>query len=1103
MKDSSPYSHDSNPSIKNKRVRTHSSLIPCKKPRTPRPLGEPTTTAALLELKHLDVPLTSSATDSPVNFIRLHPDRPYTIGRSPRRCDFVFADRRVGSRHCQVFYDFLNRKLCVVDGALVSISQFKSRSGGGVGRASLNGVFVNGIRVRGGEAVELSDGDQVSFACSTGNCCSNPVRIGFVIHKIVFEEMYVSDNSQGSVIVSNPKGCKRIFASRADGASSSLFTRASFLLSECRRILRSDDPISYIRTRCRYSFGNGFSIDNVIRAPSSDISRSGVKRKGSMLCETSQICCNVKSKVQSTSVMQHCDRVVSSESNSDLAAVCVQGDDLDMQDDEVQVPSDTRVADGNFGTSSFNLRSTDNLPHVGDFVKDKTCSKNVGLQPGKNFYLNRLAFEDQSSSSRHSVISLPELLHPVQSISQIFIATFTSDILWFLSTCEIPSHLPVTVACHNTERCWSSSTENRTSAPYPEFPNLVVVHPPFPEAIAFGEDLKRHGIGCHHPKLFVLQRDDNIRVIITSANLVPTQWNAVTNTIWWQDFPRRSAPDYSSLFTQFSGREVNQDSKSDFVSYLAGFIATLLTDIPSQAQWIVELAKYDFGGAMGHLVASVPGIHSYKTPYIMESRHYACAERGPSGSSGMKFLGSVEASVVGLSYLFHNATDANGAKLKKLASFLRKSCENAKDLSIILTRNTNIPADANAVSIHVSNPIEFSEGVDRVQLGFLPRNIAKWVSPLWDIGMFRFSGYVCPKEALGAALGGNNKKVRLILHVLEGPKFQDISKMMQPQHVIALCSLVAAIERCTGLWRLQEVLGQYKWPESLDSEFVYGASSIGSINAKFLAEFSAAAGKKSFQFDSEESDPEWGCWNARHESKDPSIRIIFPTIERVKNARCGIFPSKRVLCFSEKTWQRLRTVDILHDAIPYPCDRVGHPMHTKVARRRFQSRTDASSCGWVYCGSHNFSAAAWGRSISTPSGLKTNGRGNDNSSLDQMLHICNYELGIIFTFPQTETDSSAYQKSTNLDDIVLPFVVPAPKYKRGDRPATTLAMWQALSELSEKEREKHRQEEMEAEAMEEILDEDEVVEATDYVDKEKEDEKAYAEILWSQSSQSC
>lgn len=48
-------------------------------------------------------------------------------------------------------------------------------------------------------------------------------------------------------------------------------------------------------------------------------------------------------------------------------------------------------------------------------------------------------------------------------------------------------------------------------------------YPPFPEDIAFGKDLKRQGIGCHHPKLFVLQRDEFLRVIITSANLVPTQ----------------------------------------------------------------------------------------------------------------------------------------------------------------------------------------------------------------------------------------------------------------------------------------------------------------------------------------------------------------------------------------------------------------------------------------------------------------------------------------------------------------------------------------------------------------------------------------------------
>jgi hypothetical protein len=59
----------------------------------------------------------------------------------------------------------------------------------------------------------------------------------------------------------------------------------------------------------------------------------------------------------------------------------------------------------------------------------------------------------------------------------------------------------------------------------------------------------------------------------------------------------------------------------------------------------------------------------------------------------------------------------------------------------------------------------FFLALDCVQLGFLPRNVAKWVSPLWDIGFFRFSGYVCPKEALAAALGGNCIKVQLILHV--------------------------------------------------------------------------------------------------------------------------------------------------------------------------------------------------------------------------------------------------------------------------------------------------------------------------------------------------
>ena len=104
--------------------------------------------------------------------------------------------------------------------------------------------------------------------------------------------------------------------------------------------------------------------------------------------------------------------------------------------------------------------------------------------------------------------------------------------------------------------------------------------------------------------------------LVVSPFILLIQWNAVTNTVWWQDFPRKSVPDYMSLFTQIHSPGVNEDSKSDFCSQLAGFMASLLTDVPSQAHWIVQLPKYDFGEAMGDLVASVPGIHSSR-PHTM------------------------------------------------------------------------------------------------------------------------------------------------------------------------------------------------------------------------------------------------------------------------------------------------------------------------------------------------------------------------------------------------------------------------------------------------------------------------------------------------------
>ena len=79
----------------------------------------------------------------------------------------------------------------------------------------------------------------------------------------------------------------------------------------------------------------------------------------------------------------------------------------------------------------------------------------------------------------------------------------------------------------------------------------------------------------------------------------------------------------------------------------------------------------------------------------------------------------------------------------------------------------------------------------------------------------------------------------------------------------------------------------------------------------------------------------------------------------------------------------------------------------------------------------------------------------------------------------------------NLDGIVMPFVVPAPKYGPRDRPATARAMREALAALTEPGIENLSE-------VEEVPDENEPAEETSFVAEEKEEEKAYANMLWNQ-----
>lgn len=163
----------------------------------------------------------------------------------------------------------------------------------------------------------------------------------------------------------------------------------------------------------------------------------------------------------------------------------------------------------------------------------------------------------------------------------------------------------------------------------------------------------------------------------------------------------------------------------------------------------------------------------------------------------------------------------------------------------------------------------------------------------------------------------------------------------------------------------------------------------------------------------------------------------------------------------------------------------------QVAQRQFLSGNGMITFGWIYVGSHNFSPAAWGHTLLPSSKSKVS-----EASTTTKLHICNYELGIILIVPPTDHSKRDGVNNFNLKDI-LPFVMPAPIYKDEDRPATAQAMREALAEAT---LQSLPHDSLLEDAMEDkdFLGEEEMFEEPIFPNEENNEERVYAEMLWSQ-----
>eukprot|EP00850_Spirogloea_muscicola_P005027 SM000022S07241 [mRNA] locus=s22:779760:783977:- [translate_table: standard] len=735
--------------------------------------------------------------------------------------------------------------------------------------------------------------------------------------------------------------------------------------------------------------------------------------------------------------------------------------------------------------------------------------------------------------------------------------------------CRIPATLPITVAAHGDGGlAWEPDAAARASRPAPDkWPLLKLLcgrptietaaaaaalgrFPTFPEAHRFGSSgsNRRPGMGCHHPKLLLLRRRDCLRVVVTSANLTASQWLNVTNTVWWQDFPRQPAPDSPGLL-----------AVGGFGAELAALLAALLGDWPAEAAcWAVGLASFDFGGAAGALVVSVPGLHPPPVPPLDTAAAAAAAHDEPgrkkrrrreraaaAAAEWRTVLGAVVTTVAGVRHGFKPEVDPTGARLRALAVAAAAAAASAAGGScragleeLAVRRVQGLPADSNAIALELDSPCAAviarvakvspessncsrSGGAAELRIGYLPRAIAAWAAPLWDAGLVHFAARASLRQVLAAAAGrAEAHSPQLCIYILEGPRFASAHEELVTRHARAFAGLLRSLQRPLGLWRLHQASTLGARPQQLltltsichvdhlrariplstvgamvqvmqwaattgiwllpcfglsmplsssppHSDIILAAAAVADIAGAEVPQVAAGARDRlsvRLILSGLVGRPAllggWGHWTAELEARSPSLGIVFPTIDHVNDAMGGPSEFSGLSFFTEALGEWLLTANLLHDAIPEPPERSAVHMHVKVALRRFRgSAAGQPASGWVYCGSHNLSPAAWGRPVPKAPQSQSFNAGPERVALGSCLHIYNYEAGIVLIEPpaplpidtggqrcaQVGHGHLCSSSSRGLDRIVLPFQVPAPQYQPGARPASWPAVRRAIA----------------------------------------------------------
>ncbi|KAK2952125.1 putative Tyrosyl-DNA phosphodiesterase 1 [Blattamonas nauphoetae] len=159
------------------------------------------------------------------------------------------------------------------------------------------------------------------------------------------------------------------------------------------------------------------------------------------------------------------------------------------------------------------------------------------------------------------------------TLQSAILTTYVGETKWILNEAPRLSEIPVSFLYGKNG--WYDESTQKDNLP-PQFKTFFI-----DTKIPFG---------LHHSKIMLLTYPTGLRFVVTTANLIESDWNGRTQALWMQDFPllppNSHPPPTLSLFQ----------------TTLRRYLATV-----GITQSKINLDLYDFSGACAELLCSVPG----------------------------------------------------------------------------------------------------------------------------------------------------------------------------------------------------------------------------------------------------------------------------------------------------------------------------------------------------------------------------------------------------------------------------------------------------------------------------------------------------------------